>query len=82
MALLKSEVSSIKFLGGMLICLLENGSFVTFLTEVRRPLKRTLFPNGMSEIIPMYEANRNFGGLITQEGIVRYTAADHLVLVN
>ena len=82
MAMLKSEVSSIKFMPGMMVCLLENGTFFVFLTEVRQPIADTNFPPGVPEIVPLYTSNRNMGGLVKQEGIVRYTSVDQLLFSN
>ena len=82
MASINSAVSFIKFLPGFLICLLENGSMHVFLTEVRKPLNPKIFPITSQEIIPIYESNRNFGGLIKNEGIVKFTNVDQLLFIN
>lgn len=82
MAKPKARVSKIKFLPGMLVCLLDNGSILVYLTEVRKPLRQDIYPPNVKEIVPLYEGNRNFGGLINTEGIVKFTNVDQLLFIN
>jgi len=82
MAKTPARVLVIKFLPGLLVCLLENGSIIVYLTEVRKPLNPNLFPQNVKEIIPLYEGNKTLGGLISTDGIVKFTSVDQLLFIN
>jgi hypothetical protein len=82
MAKTPARVLLIKFLPGLLVCLLENGSIIVYLTEVRKPLNPNLFPQNVKEIIPLYEGNKTLGGLISTDGIVKFTSVDQLLFIN
>jgi hypothetical protein len=62
--ILKAKILTIRFLPGMLVCMLDNGFISIFLTEVRQPVNTVSFPADLKEIVPLYEANKNMGGLI------------------
>jgi hypothetical protein len=70
-----AKIQAIRFLPGMLVCMMDNGYVNVYLTEVRKPLSSS-FPADFREIVPLYEFNRNMGGLISTEGNFRFNSLD------